>query len=304
MTDATPALNLRIAVVLACHNRRETTLAALRHLFAQELPADVCLIAFLVDDGSSDGTAAAVIENFPRVRVLHGDGTLFWSGGMRWAFGEAMAEGFDHYLWLNDDTMLRPDAIRTLLATSDELTARGFARLIIVGATGDPETGEPTYGGVARSTRFHPLKFHLLEPASSPQPCATMNGNVVLISRDAAETTGNISQVFSHVLGDFDYGLRARKLGCAIWVAPGYAGSCGKNGVQNTWRDPSLSLHESIRRLLSVKGLPLGCYRCFAKEHGGPLWPLFWLMPYLHAVFFLVVKRLARGRRTLQTMES
>lgn len=295
---------MRIAVVLTCHNRRETTLAALRQLFAQHLPADVGLIAFLVDDGSTDGTGSAVKENFPQVRVLPGDGSLFWSGGMRWAFGEALSEGFEYYLWLNDDTLLRPDALRMLLATCDLLTARGLTRLIVVGSTDDPDTGETTYGGVARSTRLHPLKFRLLEPASCPQPCATMNGNVVLVSRSAAESVGNISPVFSHSIGDFDYGLRARKLGCAIWAAPGYAGSCRRNSVKNTWKDSSLSLPESIRRLTSVKGLPMGPYRHFAKTHGGPLWPLLWLMPYIHAVASLLVKRIARRRPAVQIVGS
>jgi GT2 family glycosyltransferase len=295
MTMATPALNIRVAVLLTCHNRRETTLAALRQLFAQDLPADVGLIAFLVDDGSTDGTGSAVTESFPQVRVLPGDGSLFWSGGMRWAYDEALAEGFEYYFWLNDDTLLRPDALRTLLATCDLLTARGLSRLIVVGSTDDPDTGETTYGGVVRTTRLHPLKFRLLEPASCPQPCATMNGNVVLVSRSAAETVGNISPDFSHSMGDFDYGLCARKLGCAIWAAPGYAGSCRRNGVKNTWKDSSLRLRESIRRLTSVKGLPMGPYRHFAKAHGGPLWPLFWLMPYMHAVVSLLVKRIARS---------
>jgi len=303
MIGANPGFSMRIAVLLTCHNRRETTLDALRALFAQDLPPGVFLIAYLVDDGSADGTGEAVLRNFPRVRLLHGDGTLYWSRGMRWAYGEALAEGYDFYLWLNDDVMLHPDAIRTLLATSDALRTGGLARLIVVGSTGDPETGQTTYGGVVRSSRLHPLKFRLLEPAADPQPCATMNGNVVLISQSAAEAAGNISQVFSHGIGDFDYGLQAVKQGCSIWLAPGYAGSCRQNTVANTWRDPSLSVRKCLRLLTGIKGLPPGPYRRYARAHAGPLWPLFWLAPYVRAILYLAVRRIGGRTRTPRTAE-
>jgi hypothetical protein len=36
--------------------------------------------------------------------VLGGDGSLFWNGGMRLAYADAMRSDFDYYLWLNGDT--------------------------------------------------------------------------------------------------------------------------------------------------------------------------------------------------------
>ncbi len=49
-----------LAVVMTCHNRRETTLRCLRELEAQTLPAGWNMRTYLVDDGSTDGTSAAV----------------------------------------------------------------------------------------------------------------------------------------------------------------------------------------------------------------------------------------------------
>ena len=48
---------LRIAALLTVHNRRDLTVACLSALFNQKLPEAVELQAYVVDDGSSDGTA-------------------------------------------------------------------------------------------------------------------------------------------------------------------------------------------------------------------------------------------------------
>ncbi len=272
---------VHVSVLLTSHNRRQATLSSLRALFAQALPPRVSLTVFQVDDGSSDGTAEAIAAEFPHVRLLAGDGTLFWGGGMRMAFGEALKEDFDHYLWLNDDTVLDSAAIAGLLATHRALSAGDRGKIIVVGTTRDPETGLPTYGGVARRSRIHPMKYRLVTPAATAQPCSAMNGNVVLIPRKVAQVVGNISQDYTHSMGDFDYALRARKAGCTLWVAPGYVGTCRQNRMANTWMDGSLPLYQRLRKAITVKGLPPGEYGRFLRAHGGFLWPAFWIMPYV-----------------------
>ena len=50
---------MRIAVLMACFNRREKTLACLAALKANALSSDHSVHVILADDGSTDGTAAA-----------------------------------------------------------------------------------------------------------------------------------------------------------------------------------------------------------------------------------------------------
>ena len=54
----------RVAALIAAHNRRDLTLACLRSLDAQRVPG-VTVDAFVLDDGSSDGTSEAVAKRFP-----------------------------------------------------------------------------------------------------------------------------------------------------------------------------------------------------------------------------------------------
>jgi GT2 family glycosyltransferase len=101
---------MEIAVLMTCFNRVDKTLKCLCQLFANDL-TDISLSVYLVDDGSTDGTAKAVSENFPEVNVIQSDGGLFWNKGMHLAFSNAMQKDYDAFLMFNDDTMLQSDAI-------------------------------------------------------------------------------------------------------------------------------------------------------------------------------------------------
>jgi GT2 family glycosyltransferase len=143
----------RLAALLTCHNRKLMTLACLKALFNQELPNEVAIDAYLVDDSSTDGTAEAVAQSYPQVKIIQGDGSLFWNGGTHLAFAEAIKYDYDFYLWLNNDTFLNPNALSKLLETWHNLRDRGERRAIVTGSTCDANTKTLTYGGVVRRSR-------------------------------------------------------------------------------------------------------------------------------------------------------
>ncbi len=269
-----------IAVLMTCFNRRETTLACLQALFQQSVHFDV----FLVDDGSTDGTQSAVKAAFPEVKILVGTGNLYWVGGMRLAFAAALKQDYDYYLWLNDDTLLYADAIATLLKLHQSLVTRGITDTILVGTTQDAVTGEATYGGARRSPKWYSNKYEFIPPTSELQECDTMYGNCVLIPRSVAQKVGNLDASFTHNLGDLDYGLRARKLGCSIWIAPGYLGTCSQNSVTGSWVDPQLSFREKLKKVTHVKAFPPQEWTTFIQRHSGGLWFIYWFHPYLRAL--------------------
>ncbi|MER3492837.1 MAG: glycosyltransferase family 2 protein [Mastigocladus sp. ERB_26_2] len=274
---------VKLAVLITCYNRRDKTLTCLQAL-CQQNQQNVTVDVYLVDDGCSDGTADAVKQNYPAVKILQGNGNLFWVGGMRLAFAAALQEGYDYYLWLNDDTLLDPNALTKLLSNHCYLTQQGHPDSIIVGSTRDPLTGNPTYGGAMRSKRWYSNKYEFVEPTEELQQCHTMFGNCVLIPASVAQKVGNLDPAFIHTLGDIDYGLRARKLGCSVWIAPGYIGTCSQNSVRGSWVDTKLSVTERLRKLLQPKGYPIKAWTVFTKRHSGPFWFIYWFLPYLRAV--------------------
>ena len=269
-----------IAALLTCFNRREKTLEALRALKAQSAAFERSLHIILVDDGSRDGTAEAVLAQFPEVELIRGSGSLYWNGGMRVAFARAVEIGFDYYLLLNDDTMLAPHCLDTLLQTAQNLERDGTVS-IVAASTCDPVTGRRTYGGIRRLRRWNGVKDIRLEPLpDQPLPCDTMNGNCALIPSAIAQDLRNLEKGFSHHFGDHDYGFRATEAGFAVHIAPGYLGTCGNNPIAGTWRDEGASFRTRWKHLMSVKGVPPGEWFLFSRRHCGYLWPLYFVSPY------------------------
>jgi GT2 family glycosyltransferase len=274
----------RVAIIMTSHNRREKTIACLQALSASQCVGHVELNAVLADDGSTDGTAEAVGQAYPWVRVVYGDGSLFWCRGMHRAFEAALQQGFDYYLWLNDDTMLYADALSRLLDCAVTQRALAGKPVIVVGSTVDEDTGKPTYGGERRTSPWRRTSFELVQPGDRAQPCDSMDGNIVLIPAETARLAGNLDPVFEHAMGDTDYGLRALKLGVGIWVAPGVHGTCGHNSASNTFMDPVLPLSKRWRLMLGRKGLPWRSWWMFTRRHTGVFWPVFFLWPYARVV--------------------
>ncbi len=284
MQETSSTGQMRVAALLTCYNRKDATLACLDALAGQKLLEEVDVEVFLVDDGSTDGTGDVVREAFPDVKVLDGDGNLYWAGGTRVAFEEAMKGDYDYYLWLNDDTTLAPRSVRTLLDTAEVVRSREGHDIIVVGSTRDPETGERSYGGEAQTNPADPRRRRQVVPSAEPQQCVTFNGNCVLIPRSIADAVGNISFDFTHYLGDTDYGLRAAAKGFSSWVAPGFVGTCSSNPNSNQWASPELPLRERWRLLHSPKGFPPREWLIFTRRHAGVRWVPAMLRLYLRVL--------------------
>ncbi|MEM6801859.1 MAG: glycosyltransferase family 2 protein [Bacteroidota bacterium] len=292
--------SMRIGAVLTCYNRREKTLVCLEKLYQQSAVKSgrVSVEVFLTDDGSTDGTSEAVKEAFPGVHVFQGTGSLYWNGGMNLAFGKALQQNMDYYLWLNDDTFLYEDAIDKLLDTHEDMSKRSEPNSIILGGTVDPNTKEFSYGGFKRLSRWT-LKMEAVIPGDHPKRCTSNTGNCVLIPKSVSDKVGNIEPFYTHRWGDPDYGLRAGKLGCSIWLAPGYVAECESNPTAERWASPSLSFAERIKDFHSIKGYIKKDWYFFVKRHGGILWFALWMKPYFDMVM-LSMKDMFRGSKKIQ----
>ena len=244
------------------------------------------LEAVLVDDASVDDTEQVVRRTFPAVSVISGTGALYWAGGMAHAENTAMTLNADYLLWLNDDVTLNQDALAHLLSTERQV---GAGRCIVVGAVRDPESGELTYSGLRRQGRgLHPLRVEMVHPTGGVEPVEMFHGNVVLVSIRAAMAVGPIDGGFSHAQADLDYGLRARNVGIQGVLAPKSVGTCRRNRSSSPWLDPSLPAARRLQILFGRKGLPPRSAARYLRRHGGFLWPVFWVAPYVRATVSLI----------------
>lgn len=234
--------------------------------------------AFLLDDGSRDGTELAAKTAFPGITILTGNGKMYWSAGMAAAEEAARLVNPDCLLWLNDDVALDPGAVDRLLKVSAECP-----RSIVVGAVRDPISGAVTYGGRRRRGR-HPQRFVNVVPSDKAQIVDAFHGNVVLLPRWAYQRVGSIDGQFSHAYADDDYSLRAKSVGVSIILAPDTVGTCPENPPA---KRPD-SLGAAWRALQSPKGRPWRSQIRYFRRHGGPEWPLYVAYGYVRAMVFFV----------------
>jgi len=264
---------LVIAVLMATFNRKNETLNALRSLRDQVLSEKTALEVYLVDDGSVDDTVIAVNRDFPEAHVIKGSGFLFWGGGMRLAHLTAV-EKFtpDYILWVNNDVILKPDAIQSLLELNDGSDD------LVVGTVVNSEENCVTYGGYIRTGGPLSLK---LASESQYNAIDTFNGNVVLIPKNAFKTLGTIDDKFPHQYGDLDYGYRAKRQGFEIKATPSPVGICNENSLSGTWKDTNLGKLKRISIVHSTKFMPVRIRVTFCRRHGGMFWFFFVFSGYI-----------------------
>jgi len=253
----------KIAVLLATFNRREKTLSCLASLYAQYMPEGTEISVFLTDDNSSDGTRSAVAKHYPDVNIFTGSGNLFWAGGMRNSWTEALKADPDYYLLLNDDTLLLEHAIEQLLGYYQ--TDGAVPNALAIGSTLDVANNEISYGG---RKLYHQNKVQSYSAYSETDyvECDLANANIMLVPKGIVAQIGILSDRYTHSIADFDYTLMAKKAGFKAIVMPGVLGNC-VDDHGNNWKSSEVSLKERIKYLKSPKGLAYKEYMEFIKIH-------------------------------------
>jgi GT2 family glycosyltransferase len=103
----------KIYVVVPVFNRKSLTE---RFLYCMREQRFRNFQTIIVDDGSTDGTAELVAEQFKEVQLLQGNGNLWWTGAINLGIQHAMASASqdEAILVINDDLEVAPDYLETL----------------------------------------------------------------------------------------------------------------------------------------------------------------------------------------------
>lgn len=278
----------RVAVVVPARDEAEVLPASLPSLLAQEYPgrADV----FLVDDGSTDGTADVA-------RALHrrhgglpltvtspgGEPPPGWTGKL-WAVRHgleraAQATGADWFLLTDADIAHHPDSLRTLTAaaTAADLDMVSLmARLRVV--TGWERLIVPAF--VYFFAQLYPFRW-INRPGSRTAAAA---GGCVLIRASAVEKAHVPDAIRHAVIDDVALARAVKRSGGRIWL--GLADRVDSvrpyPGLGELWRMVSRSAYAQLRHNpLLLAGTVLGLALIYlvppAAAVGGALagaWPL------------------------------
>jgi GT2 family glycosyltransferase len=276
----------KIAVLITSHNRKSKTIACLKSLYQaksnyhQELILDV----YLTDDGSTDGTGEAVRQDFPNVKILKGDGNLYWAGGMRNSWNEALKNKYDGFLLLNDDTFVFNNLLYDIFQTEQFSISNFNKKGIYIGSTKDTNNTKLTYGGAIIENKFL-LKYKKLNPSGSPQMCELGNANIMYVSSESIYSIGILNKNYTHGIADFDYTLTARRHKIPVLVTPNYCGICDNNQLDKYKLFESKSFFNKIKYLYEPTGLKFNDNLLFMRRNFPYRLPFVFLSGWFKVVF-------------------
>jgi GT2 family glycosyltransferase len=266
---------MKLAILVTCFNRVATTLKGLAALHSALDPIpELSYTIFLVDDGSTDGTGAAVRAAYPDINVIEGTGSLFWNGGMCRAYDAARQHGsFEAYLLFNDDVVAKPDGVAAMFSDFAEANATGPA--IVVGSTLSPDGSQITYSGSRRiPSILQPRACQQVFPDGSLRAVDMPNGNFVLVPGHFFDEIGGLDPGYIHNHGDIDLGLVAKNRGVAVVLARSPIGICETNPMIS-----DIFKHASIAKRWKMLQHPLKRphdYSHFLLKHmPRPLYPFY-----------------------------
>ncbi len=213
---------LKIAVILLTMDQREKTLRCLESLAAVEDPDHV---VWLWDNGSTDGTAEAARDAFPRVRVHRHESNLGVASGRNRAVDLALeGDRPSHLLFLDNDMTVIPDFLRELAApfAGDDTLAQTTGKIKDMG---DPRRLYGAGGCRIRFWRGDTTHRGYGEPDGGrfdePMRCIP-SGGCMLVRTEVFRQLGGFDTTFDpYGPEDLDFGLRAAAAGYhGLYVPP------------------------------------------------------------------------------------
>lgn len=286
---------VKVAVIIPTHNRVEMLCRSVTSVFESDYTS---LSIFVIDDGSSDGTSDILQSKFSDVHIIHGNGSLWWSGSINAGIRNALLADFDYFLLLNDDVVIDAKAISSLVKC-----ALDNPQSIIGSMVYDNSNPTTIWSAGVRLQWPWPGEFTIGQGENDNgqydgvRSVASMPGMGTFISRSIVGKIGLFDEKFMpQYLADIDFPIRATNAGFSALITSDSklynsietTGGVGLDCKSLTWR-------EAASIFTNYKSSEYAPARItFLFRHC----PLIWLFPAIliryTCLFVYILKRLLR----------
>jgi GT2 family glycosyltransferase len=200
-----------IFIVILNWNGKKDTLACLDSVVKLDYPNFRTLV---VDNGSSDDSCREIRLKFPHITLLETGKNLGFSEGNNVAINQALQQGADAVLLLNNDTVVSPDLLTRFSEKMAENPSAG-----IYGATlfrFDEPTKLDHLGGMWNKKT---ARFDLIEE-NPPKELDYVCGAALLAKREVFEKVGFLESRFFLFWEEADFCFQAKKQGFSSITCP------------------------------------------------------------------------------------
>jgi len=212
-----------VSVIIVTRNTRDLTLAAIRSVLegSDGLRVDV----LVVDNGSNDGTSAAISQNMAGLRCLRSETNLGFARAVNRA---ASATDSEFLLLLNSDAQLEPGVLAAAVSWMRENTECGVAGAQLLNPDGSRQNSIANFPTLATELlnksllrwafpRRYPGKEQLF---GSPVEVETVIGAFMLVRRKLWDQLGGLDERYFFFVEETDFCFQARRAGWSTMHLP------------------------------------------------------------------------------------
>jgi N-acetylglucosaminyl-diphospho-decaprenol L-rhamnosyltransferase len=252
---------VKLSIVIVSYNTAELLQNCLRSIAQHtKIPHEV----IVVDNNSTDGSAALVEEEFPAVTIFRNETNLGFSKASN--LGAHSSHG-DHILFLNPDMEVKPGTIDVLVSWLETHDQAGIVGPRLVFPDGQFQLSAGSLPGLWQEWKDHRLyrrmrtgdrKFHesVASRFREVQPVGWVTGACLLIRRSLFDALGGFDEKLFMYFEDKDLCKRAASMGAEVVFCP------EAEAVHHLSRS-SLSDRASLRRVYQTS------HREYYKKHLG-----------------------------------
>jgi GT2 family glycosyltransferase len=209
-----------VVTVVLTWNGRDDTLACLRSLAGLDWPNHSTIV---VDNGSSDGTVAAVEAAHPDVTTIATGRNLGFAAGNNVGLRAALAAGADYVLLLNNDTLVAPETLTKLIEEAERRPDAGALcpliyyldppdRIWYAGARFDARRGHN-----GRHTGYGEVDYGQYDTV---REIGRGTGAAMLVRSEVVSQVGLLDDQLYLQVEDVEWSLRMRQAGWRIFFVP------------------------------------------------------------------------------------
>jgi GT2 family glycosyltransferase len=212
-----------VSVILVSRNTRELTCAALRSV--AESQDGLSKEVVVVDNGSTDDTAAVVPREFPTIRCMRSEINLGFAKANNLGAGGARGE---FLLLLNSDARLKPDTITEAVSWMRQHPECGVAGVQLLNPDGSRQNSVANQPSLATELlnksllrRLFPRRFPGKEhPFTEPAEVESVIGACMFVRGAVWKAVGGFDERFFFFLEETDFCRQARSRDWKVFHLP------------------------------------------------------------------------------------
>jgi GT2 family glycosyltransferase len=198
---------MELAVIILNWNAAADTIRCARHVAAWQ---HVRPTVWVVDNGSTDGSAEVISRACPHVRLIHNAANLGFAGGNNRGILEALAAGATAILLLNNDARIEEPHASMLLDTLHADPRVGLVGPLLF----DADERDRLLAAGGRDPVWHHHSHIATLPAGEPvRVVEYVPGTVLLVRSELFRTVGLLDEGYFFTMEVADLCKRARRLG-------------------------------------------------------------------------------------------